>query len=315
MGVFISGDAVASDITHESRSADSSAIDRVASAHSIAAHRRLIALLRREPMVHFLLAGALIFGATHAIETYRDRSAHTIVVDAPLRDRLARLYTLQLGNTPTGAQLEQLVDSYVRDEILYREAIALGLDKGDEIVRRRLVQKMGFLQSDLIIAGDPDEATLRAYFAAHPAQFALPATVDFEQRFFDGDSAAAYGRAQQALQQLNGGAAVDGDRAPVAAQYRGLDRIGLSRVFGATPIVDELLQGGTGTWRGPFQSGYGWHLVRVDRRDAPHAPPFDSVRDAVADAVRAQQKEDNNRASFDRLRARYDVRIDTAVAP
>lgn len=313
MGVFISSEAAAREAAADLRDIVRETKDVSA---GVSAHRNgFLQFLRREPMVHFLAAGALIFAATHFIGEYRDRSAHTIVVDAALRDRLQKLYALQLGSTPTDAQLTQLVDSYVHDEILYREGLALGLDKGDEIVRRRLIQKMGFLQSDLVIAEDPDDAALRSYYRDHAAQFAAPAKVGFEQRFFGGDaadSAASYQRAVRALALLNGGTResdIGADRSPLAARYRELDRDDVVRLFGETPIVDEVLKGAVGAWRGPFQSGYGWHLMRVLERDEPQAPSFESARDTVAEAVRAQQKEDNNRASFAQLRARYDVQV------
>jgi hypothetical protein len=270
-------------------------------------------------MLHFIVAGSLIFGVTQLIAAYRDQSARTIVVDDALRSRLGKLYALQLGAAPTDAQLTGLVETYVHDEVLYREALALGLEHGDEIIRRRLVQKMGFLQSDLIIAADPDEQSLRAFHERHPAQFAEPARIDFQQYFFGGDEADGYRHAAQALAQLQAGSgtpAIAADRSPLAAGYRALDRAGLTRLLGATPIVDALLQAPVGKWQGPLQSGYGWHLARVGRRDEPVAPPFEAVRAAVAEVVRAQQKEENNRRSFEQLRARYDVRHDgRATAP
>jgi hypothetical protein len=291
--------------------------------------KQLLQRLLRDPMLHFIVAGAIIFGVTQAIGAYRDHSARTIVVDDALRNRLGKLYTLQLGATPTDAQLTGLIDTYVHDEVLYREGLALGLDQGDEIIRRRLVQKMGFLQSDLIIAADPDEKTLRDYYQHHAPQFAEPAKVDFQQYFFGGDGKdqqTSQRRAAQALAQLNGAGSaspVAADQVALASEYRQLDRPGLTRLFGATPIVDALLpapaeknaQAPVGEWQGPFQSGYGWHLVRVSEREEPAVPPFETVRAAVAEVVRAQQKEENNRRSFEQLRARYDVQYAQQSSP
>lgn len=285
---------------------------------------RFLRRLLRDPMLQFIVAGAFIFGATQLIAAYRDNSARTIVVDDALRSRLGKLYALQLGAAPTDAQLAGLIDTYVHDEILYREALALGLDAGDEIIRRRLVQKMGFLQSDLIIATDPDEKTLRDFYQSHPAQFAEPARVSFQQYFFAADSDVADPRrAERTRAQLNATTTVPrADTAgPLAVEYRQLDRTGLTQLFGTTPIVDALLQVPVGQWQGPFRSGYGWHLVRIEQREEPAVPPFESVRDTVAETVRAQQKEENNRRSFEQLRARYDVQIaapqaaSTQVAP
>lgn len=285
------------------------------------ARKHFLQRLLRDPMLHFIVAGAIIFAVTQLVAAYRDHSARTIVVDDALRTRLGKLYALQLGAAPTDAQLAGLVDTYVHDEVLYREGLALGLDQGDEIIRRRLVQKMGFLQSDLIIATDPDEQTLRDYYQHHIAQFAEPVKVGFQQYFFGGDEAdqeESRRRATQALAQLNGagGASpVAADHVALAPEYRQLDRSDLTRLFGATPIVDAVLQVPLGTWQGPFQSGYGWHLVRVGQRGEPVVPPFEAVRTAVAEVVRAQQKEENNRRSFEQLRARYDVQYAQQSSP
>lgn len=283
------------------------------------AGKRFLQRLLHEPMLQFVVAGAVIFGATQFIAAYRDHSARTIVIDDALRDRLSKLYALQLGAKPTDEQLAGLIDTHVHDEVLYREALALGLDAGDEIIRRRLVQKMGFLQSDLIIASDPDDQTLRTFYQGHAAQFAEPARVSFQQYFFATDAGGNDpGRAALTLARLNAATAAPPAAAasPLAPAYRQLDRPGLTQLFGTSPIVDALLQAPVGRWQGPFRSGYGWHLIRIEQRDEAAVPPFEAVREAVAEAVRAQQKDENNRRSFEQLRARYEVQVTTpAVAP
>jgi hypothetical protein len=272
----------------------------------------------REPMLHFIAAGALIFIATHGIAQWRDQSAKTIAVDAPLKARLAKLYALQLGAAPTDAQLAQLIDTYVHDEVLYREALALGLDKGDEIVRRRLVQKMGFLQNDTVIAQEPDDATLRSYYQSHLAEFAEPARIDFQQLYFSADRAGlelAQRRATEAVARLQAGAApaaIGGDRSSLNERYQRLDRDGLTRLFGDAPIVDDLLRAAPGAWVGPVRSGYGWHVVRIERREESRVPAFEAVRGAVAESFRVWQKDENNRRAFQQLLAHYIVKTDRA---
>lgn len=314
MSVFVSNDVA---VAHDAVPLDRKPVDLDLGGPTTRPPRaNALQRLLRDPMLHFLVAGAVIFGVTQLVAAYRDHSARTIVVDDALRTRLGKLYALQLGAAPTDAQLAGLVETYVHDEVLYREALALGLDQGDEIIRRRLVQKMGFLQSDLIIAVDPDEQTLRSYYQQHPAQFAEPALVSFQQHFF-GDDDTGRQRAARALAQLNEDAALASaaDPSPLASDHQKLDRSGLTRLFGATPIVDALLQIPIGSWQGPLQSGYGWHIVRVGQRDEPVTPPFDAVRAAVAETVRAEQKEENNRRSFEQLRARYDVQESRIAAP
>src|SRR3954471_6794158 len=141
----------------------------------------------REPLVHFALIGAAIFAGAHVVESWQRQRQTTIVVDAPLRDRLAKLYRAQFGVAPSTGQLEIVVDDYIDDEVLYREALRLGLGDDDEIVRRRLIQKLEFLQRDSAAGIDPSAAELRAYYAAHPELFAAAARVSFSQRYFSPD--------------------------------------------------------------------------------------------------------------------------------
>jgi hypothetical protein len=130
--------------------------------------------LKREPLAHFIALGAIIFVASRVVADVRSDALDRIVVDRALEERIVRLQSVQTGVEPRGPELASLVDRYVDDEVLYREALRLGLDQGDEIIRRRLIQKIEFLQEDSAPQNAPSEAELRAYYESHRAQFVQP---------------------------------------------------------------------------------------------------------------------------------------------
>lgn len=265
----------------------------------------------REPMVHFVLAGSLIFAGAYYFEHIHRNASQLIIVDAAIKDRLAKLYTLQLGTQPTSEQLDQLLETYVHDEVLYREALALGLDQGDEIIRRRLVQKMGFIQSDLNIAEQPSEVDLQRYYTQHRSDFSEPNRISFEQLYFSADvdgDAAAYQRAENALRK-SGDATPNSstDYSSLLPLYQQKTHDELERLFGATPIVDRLTSAEPGHWVGPVRSGYGWHIVRVTKKTTAVVPSFDSVRERVLAAVNLARKEESNRRSFSELLSHYTI--------
>ena len=157
----------------------------------------------REPFVHFILLGAAIFATSETIEHFTTQ--YRVVVGPDRVARLADTYRLQFGQQPTATEVKTLVDNYVREEIEYRESLALGLDRDDEIVRRRLVQKYEFLQQDLQSLEDPSDKTLRAWYAAHPDAYGQPATRSFTQVYFSPDHGgedAAEHRAEAELKKL-----------------------------------------------------------------------------------------------------------------
>lgn len=273
--------------------------------------RRLIA----EPLLQFVALGAAIFVVAHAIEHHRASADRRILVDEALTRRLVNLYELQLGTAPTPTVLNRLIDDYVHDEILYREAIKLGLDQNDEIVRRRLIQKLDFVNRDLAQIAEPTDAQLRDYYDAHLADFTESARVTFSHVYFSpdkGGSQAARQRAQAALASLQGDAAPQraperGDRFPLQYDYAQLDHSELTQVFGHTAIVDALLAAPVGSWSGPYESGYGWHLVRVDAARPETRIPFLQAREGVREAWLQQAREDANRKHYAELRAGYDI--------
>jgi peptidyl-prolyl cis-trans isomerase C len=277
-------------------------------------HGRLWNLLRRiarEPLLHFVVLGIAIFALAHVVEARNQAAETRLELDAGLPDRLANLYRSQYGVSPSAEQLENIVDDFVDDEVLYREALRLGLDQDDEIIRRRLIQKLEFLQRDSVASRDPGVEELRAFHASHPALFSRGARVTFEQEFFNPDrdgEARALDRARDARLQLGGGGkAGDSDSFPLEPGFNSLSRDEAVRRFGDSAFADALFASPVGEWTEPQRSGLGWHVARITSVEPAGVLPFD----AVAPDVRAAWLEDavasQRRAQLDDLRTRYHV--------
>jgi hypothetical protein len=264
---------------------------------------------QREPLLHFLLLGAVLYAASLVFAPAHEDLE--IVIDSARVNRLAQLYELQTGAAPSSAQRDRLVEDFVRDEVLYREARKLGLGEGDELVRRRLVQKMAFLQAS-VKPVEPTDAQLRAFHKEHAAQFTAPSRLSFVHVYFSPDgrgSDAARAAAEIVLRRhfAANGAMPSGDRPPVPGRFENATPDDLRLAFGQRPIVEGLMQAPPGQWVGPLESGYGWHLVRVTERAQPVPVSLDLARDAVTAAWRREERLQAERARDAALLRRYNV--------
>jgi peptidyl-prolyl cis-trans isomerase C len=267
--------------------------------------------IAREPLVQFLLLGLLLFGVAQLIQVRRARPV--IVVDAAQRDYQRSLYRAQFATEPDPARLRELTDTYVRDEALYREALRLGLDRDDEIIRRRLVQKMEFLVAESVAPPEPTAAQLADYHAQHAEAFRRPATVDFSQRYFaDADGHSGRSRAQAALDATRAGHVIRGDVFAPGDDFQAMDTVQARQLFGESPLSTALFAVPPGAWAGPFKSGYGWHLVRVTARSAASVAPLAEVDTAVREAWQREARDAASAARIADLLRQYAVRIDAA---
>ncbi len=264
----------------------------------------------REPFIQFLFIGACIFAGSQLVQSYQDRSRHTIVIDDAVEKRIVELYRTQTGATPTGVQVDALIDNYIQSEILYREALRLGLDRDDEIVKRRLVQKMSFLTADNETVQPVSDAEVRAYYDAHKSDFATAPQVTFHHVFFRADRPDAEGRAKTALEQLSAYPSSTGDVGdafPLEDAYSQLSRKSAFQIFGDTPFVGALFSAPVGTWQGPYRSGYGWHLVFISARNESAVPALADIRDEVTKAAQMAAQNAADEKAFAALKARYTI--------
>jgi hypothetical protein len=272
----------------------------------------------REPLLQFLVLGLLLFVCAHVVSQWRAAHEHRIVIDAPLVAWQRNLYHAQFGTWPDNETLEALLQNHVRDEVLYREAVRLGLGADDEVIRQRLIQKMEFVLTDAVQPPEPDDATLQTFLTQHAEQYADPGRVSFALLYFadQPDATAAKARAEAALRQLAAGAkTVRSDPFALGESWSGQSADELRRGFGDSPMATEPLHAPLGEWAGPFRSGYGWHLIRVTARGASTLPSLASLRERLRSDWQADFRERDRDARIAALIARHQVvRLDQKAA-
>jgi peptidyl-prolyl cis-trans isomerase C len=281
----------------------------------------MIKRILSEPLLHFLVVGAVFF-AFHAGRSAdqpatAERSRQRIEVNAATIGWLREGWTRQWGRSPTPDELRTLIEDHVREEVLYREALALGLDRDDTVIRRRLAQKMEFLSSDVVQAAPADEAALLAYFDANAARYARPPRLTFRHVYFSAERRPGRARedARALLTELNGSEPpldAAGDpflHGPELADYSEQD---IAAAFGPD-FVEYIRALDVRAWRGPIPSAYGFHLVQVTKRGEPAAVRIEDVRDEVVRDLEDERRRTANRDMLKHLRARYDISIDRAA--
>jgi len=273
-------------------------------------HRRIL----REPLFHFLLIGLALFLWYGRVAPGSDPKQ--IVVGQAQVDTIARQFEATWRRPPTPEELRGLIDAYIRDEIMYREGEALGLDRDDPVIKRRIRQKLEVLSEETSARTLPAQADLAAYLEAHPDAFRQPAVVTFEQILVapagsDANVDAGLASARRALEL---GTAPEklgvATLLPRSEQDAPLDLV--ARTFGEK-FVAQLETLPVGEWAGPVTSGFGVHLVRVDARTPGGVPPLEQVR---AQVLREWENDRRKRAleeDYRRMRERYDVVIEAKV--
>jgi peptidyl-prolyl cis-trans isomerase C len=272
--------------------------------------------LLREPLVHFLLLGAILFGAY----TYAERDHGGVEQSKQIRlsvDDLSQLilvFRSQWQRDPTPEELQGMVEDKVQEEVLYREALALGFDKNDTIVKRRMAQKMQFLAEDVAAAREPAPEELGTWYEARRDQFAFPPRVSFRHLYFSPDRRGARARddAAAALTTLAGQpedsnlAATLGDAFMFQEYYRDRAPDFLGKELGPNFAL-AVAKLSPGSWQGPIESGFGWHLVFVDTLIPGRVPAFEEVEDDVKVAWLAEQKALAWEKAYNTMRAKYAV--------
>ena len=270
----------------------------------------------REPLVHFLLIGAVLFGLYSYAPGGRTTAASSKEIRLSLDDvnQLVLLFQSQWRRPPTPQELQRLVENKVQQEILYREALAMGLDKDDEIVKRRMAQKMQFLAEDVAAAREPTTAELKAWFEKNSARFAQPPRLSFRHLYFSPDRRGPRARedAGNALAKL-AGQPVDAKVAASLADpfmfqeyYRDRAPDYLGKEFGPQFAL-AVAKLPPGSWQGPVESGFGWHLVFVDTVIPGRVPAFEEIEPDVKTAWLAEQKAQAWEKAYKEMRAKYTV--------
>ena len=264
----------------------------------------------REPLVHFLILGAGIFLLFRFVADPADTSDARIVVTAGKVDHLVTVFSKTRQRPPTREELEGLIDNYVLEEVLYRQALALGLDQNDTIIRRRLKQKMEFLVDDFA-ASEPSDTDLQRFLEENQDAFREDARVDFEHVRF---KETASEKAAQVLAKLQEGVKLDiyavGDRLPLPSRFESTRETEISGLFGEE-FKEVLLAQEAGQWMGPIRSPYGWHLVKIHRQIEGRIPKLSEIREAIKRDWLYDRRRLAQQALFDQLRSQYTVIVES----
>ncbi len=270
----------------------------------------------REPLLHFVVLGALVFLSFRFVTSDGDARDDRIVVTPGKVEQLVIGFSRTWQRPPDQRELAGLVEDYIRDEVLYREAVAMGLDKDDTIVRRRMRQKFEFLTEDTSAAVTPTDRDLQLWLDRHQDKFATEPRIAFTQIYFrrghPGEPASP--ETAKILASLNhaepGTAAADQGDATLLPRELPLTRFNeIAAVFG-DDFARQIEPLATGVWSGPITSGYGLHLVRVDARTEGKPRPLREVRDAVTNEWMAEQHKQIIDLTYARLREKYAIVIE-----
>lgn len=271
----------------------------------------------KEPLVHFLLIGAALFVLYSVLNDDRKGSQQRIEITAGDIERLKLTWQAQWQRPPTASELDHLIESEIRQEMLYREALAMGLDLDDVIIKRRLEQKIEFLTDDLADLREPSQEELQSYFEKNKGQFEQPPLTSFHHIYFSPDKRGEYVRrdVEKVLSLLhaksNDVESFERLGDPIMLQHRYDDQTPRDVESSFGPKFAELLfKLSTQSWQGPIESGYGFHLVWIDSRTESHTPLLEEVKGEVIQAWQSEQREKTKQELFERMKNRYEVIVD-----
>jgi parvulin-like peptidyl-prolyl isomerase len=275
--------------------------------------RARAAAMIREPFLHFVVLGLLIFAFNAWRGAVGDPADRHIVVTQAEVQRLVGQWMQTWQRPPTATEVDELIRDHVKEEVYYREALHMGLDRNDEVVRRRMRAKMEFLAVSQLEQQQPTDATLQAWLDGHAAQYAPGATFSLDQIYVaarPGDGRAG-ARAADILRRLQQGADWRhlGDRLDAPASLEGADSASLKATFGPE-FASALARMPVGHWSGPTRSGLGLHLVRIRKATPGRAPRLSEVRQAVENDWRAATLARREAEGYQALLNAYDVRIE-----
>lgn len=267
----------------------------------------------RQPLLQFLALGVVLFALYLFFGGSSGEEEKKIVVSARQIELLSAMWEKQWRRPPMPQELEGLIQSFVREEVLYREALAMGLDQDDTVVRRRLAQKIEFLAQDLMAQVVPSEAELRSFYEEHPEIFEEPARISFSHVYINLDQHGQESTAiaESLLADLDAGADPRqlGDRFMLQRDYLRKSPAEVARHFGSQ-FATEVFELSPGEWQGPVRSGYGLHLVLVEEKEDAYLPALEEVRQEVQDEFISFRRRELNETFYNRLREGYEIVIE-----
>lgn len=274
--------------------------------------------LIHEPLFQFLVAGGALFFLYSAVQdsTSFDPDSREINLPEARIEFISARFARTWSRAPTMQELQGLVDAHVREEVYYREALALGLDKNDPTVRRRMQQKLTFLFADLNALVEPNDQELQDWLDANKDDYVQSARTSFQQIYLGSDQVAAPGIAQDLIQALERGENPEelGEPTLLAKRIDADTDAAIERRFGQQ-FVRGLTTAKSGVWSGPIDSTFGAHLVYVEQRMDARQPEFDELRSKLRlDFMHARQIDSEERRYAQMLK-HYQVNIEWPATP
>ena len=272
--------------------------------------------ITKEPLLYFLLLGGALFLLFQQVSDrpfLNTEELEEIVVTEGRIQALSQGFKKVWQRPPRQQEIEALIQNYIREEVLYREALAMGLDRDDAIVRRRMRQKMEFLSEDIAALVPPDEAELQAYLDANPENYRQPAQFSFRQVYLNpanhGDDLEKDVMELLSSLRSNDMDAINaGESLMIKHEFQNETEFDIERVLGRQ-FVTQLRDTTTASWQGPIRSGFGLHLVFISQRIDGWAPQLVEVRDEVLRDWSAQKRKQTNESIYQAFRKRYKVTI------
>jgi hypothetical protein len=268
--------------------------------------------LLREPLLHFALLGAAIFGGYRLLAAPASDASEIVITADRIASISAQFSASHGGRPPLGHELQGALDAYVRDEMLYREGLALGLDRDDPIVRNRIRQKADLLSEDALTR-EPSDRDLEAYLAAHQAQFDIPGRLSFQQVYIDparhrgDDLTTVVASVRQAL-SLGSQPGALGDRTLLPAAMTEALPHEIESAFGNAFTTQLAAIDGDG-WQGPLTTSYGLHFVRITHRGESTRATLADARNLIAREWSRAQTLKMKEQFYELLAERYTVRV------
>ena len=264
----------------------------------------------KEPLFHFLLIGAGLFVVFGLVNDTSPGSADYRIVVSPGRiQQLENIFVKTWQRPPTAEELQGLVDDFVLEEVYYRQAVAMGIDRDDTVIRRRLRQKYEFLTDDIAAASVPTDAELAGYFADNADAFIRDTTYSFDQVYINPDQANAEAAVATQLAALRAGHTVLSGAGLLPAYFEATSARAIDGSFGSgfSQRLDALP---IGEWQGPVESGLGLHLIRLRQRETGTLPELEEIRPVVEREWANERRLSNRENIKEQLLGNYEVMIE-----
>ena len=267
----------------------------------------------REPLLHFLLLAGIVFVLFQQVTNDVSPDNNDIVVSREQIQALRSGYMKVWQRPPRNEELTTLIQNHIREEVLYREALALGLDKNDTQIRRRMSQKMKFLTENLADLEQADDKVLQVYLDKNVDQYMLPSRFSFRQIYFNTNkrqmTQSVFNSLLEKLQNNEVDPQNIGDPIMIGHQFEMLREAEISRILGAR-FLQSLKKTTRGSWQGPIESGFGHHLIFISKFIAGSQPKLADVRKQVLRDWSAEKRAASNQLFYEKLKQQYNISVE-----